>query len=224
MDLDRHIQPQKDREKALGSGAVTVGVIAPAKHYRTLLARVLRCIEGAVVIDLGSGDKPSIDALVQQSPDVAIVDLQPSALQSTLSLLRSSKCVSRVVAINVPREESTLLGLVESGVAAFVDQSGDVRELLQATRDAMYQEMHCDPWFVAALVRRLTQLGVGPSKSRSAAPLTRREREILGLVNRGLPNKVIARELGIELSTVKNHVHNILTKSMLQSSIFVTRR
>jgi ATP/maltotriose-dependent transcriptional regulator MalT len=42
--------------------------------------------------------------------------------------------------------------------------------------------------------------------------LTRREREILGLIGRGLSNKEIAGSLRIELPTVKNHVHNILEK------------
>jgi two-component system, NarL family, nitrate/nitrite response regulator NarL len=42
--------------------------------------------------------------------------------------------------------------------------------------------------------------------------LTRRELEVLGLLEEGLSNKQIARRLGIELSTVKNHVHNVLAK------------
>ena len=36
--------------------------------------------------------------------------------------------------------------------------------------------------------------------------------EILRLMQQGLPNKTISRQLGIELSTVKNHVHSILAK------------
>jgi two-component system, NarL family, nitrate/nitrite response regulator NarL len=42
--------------------------------------------------------------------------------------------------------------------------------------------------------------------------------KILRLIDSGLMNKEIARELSIELSTVKNHVHHILEK------LGVTRR
>ena len=47
--------------------------------------------------------------------------------------------------------------------------------------------------------------------------LTRREQQIAGLLSQGLSNKQIARDLCIELSTVKNHVHNILVKVGAQS-------
>jgi hypothetical protein len=36
--------------------------------------------------------------------------------------------------------------------------------------------------------------------------------EILRLMQQGVSNKTISRQLGIELSTVKNHVHSILAK------------
>jgi DNA-binding NarL/FixJ family response regulator len=39
-----------------------------------------------------------------------------------------------------------------------------------------------------------------------------REQQVLRLMREGLSNKVISRRLGIELSTVKNHVHSILAK------------
>ena len=46
----------------------------------------------------------------------------------------------------------------------------------------------------------------------SLASLTAREREIVALIDEGLSNKEIAHDLSIEVTTVKNHVHNILEK------------
>jgi DNA-binding NarL/FixJ family response regulator len=42
--------------------------------------------------------------------------------------------------------------------------------------------------------------------------LTSRERVVLRCLRRGLPNKQIARNLGISIGTVKMHVHNIISK------------
>ncbi len=56
------------------------------------------------------------------------------------------------------------------------------------------------------------------AESQCADPrLTAREREVLELVAQGLPNKKIARLLYIEVSTVKNHVHNLLEKLQMRS-------
>jgi DNA-binding CsgD family transcriptional regulator len=43
-------------------------------------------------------------------------------------------------------------------------------------------------------------------------PLTARELEVVRLVSSGLPNKVVARRLGLREGTVKIHLHNIYTK------------
>jgi DNA-binding CsgD family transcriptional regulator len=52
-----------------------------------------------------------------------------------------------------------------------------------------------------------------------APPLTDREQEILRWVAGGLPNKEIARRLGISLATVRNHIHNILEKLDVHSKL-----
>ena len=52
---------------------------------------------------------------------------------------------------------------------------------------------------------------------RSGGELTRREREVLGLVQQGLSNRQIARTLWIAESTVKLHVHHVLEKLGVQS-------
>jgi DNA-binding CsgD family transcriptional regulator len=48
-------------------------------------------------------------------------------------------------------------------------------------------------------------------------PLTAREKEVLGLLARGLPNKRVARDLGISEHTVKFHVSSIFAKLGAQS-------
>lgn len=58
--------------------------------------------------------------------------------------------------------------------------------------------------------------------------LTDREREVLGLVGEGLPNKLIARQLGISEKTVKAHVTRIFqaigVTDRTQAALWVERR
>jgi two-component system nitrate/nitrite response regulator NarL len=66
------------------------------------------------------------------------------------------------------------------------------------------------------LLRRVAVLArerrVPPRSAAAPAQLTARELQVVDLVERGMSNKEIARELCIELPTVKNHVHRILDK------------
>jgi HD-GYP domain-containing protein (c-di-GMP phosphodiesterase class II) len=56
--------------------------------------------------------------------------------------------------------------------------------------------------------------GHAGSRSRASGPagLTARESDVLGLLAQGMPNKAIARQLGIAPKTVGNHVERIYTK------------
>ena len=50
------------------------------------------------------------------------------------------------------------------------------------------------------------------TKALEDLPITKREREILGLVSKGKTNKEIAQELSLSLSTVRNHITHIFRK------------
>jgi DNA-binding NarL/FixJ family response regulator len=68
-----------------------------------------------------------------------------------------------------------------------------------------------DQNFVAAEVSEAVP-AFAPQATATAEALTEREREVLELMARGLPNKTIAHELGISEHTVKFHVSTILGK------------
>ena len=59
---------------------------------------------------------------------------------------------------------------------------------------------------------RQVRLGVTMPAENAQSALTNREREVLGLLRRGLSNAEIAKTLWIEESTAKVHVRHILRK------------
>ena len=80
--------------------------------------------------------------------------------------------------------------------------------VLSVARD----ELLCPPPIAGALIRRVGLLAAESRETRLGARLTRREREVLALLTRGLSNREIAHLLSIAVATTKNHVHNILDK------------
>jgi ATP/maltotriose-dependent transcriptional regulator MalT len=90
-------------------------------------------------------------------------------------------------------------------LAHLQDLSGDTRPFVQIVREL-------DP----SLGERLG-LGTKRAERPSGDELTRREREVLELVQQGLSNRQIARTLWIAESTVKVHIHHVLEKLGVQS-------
>ena len=76
----------------------------------------------------------------------------------------------------------------------------------------MRGELLCPPRTAALLLGRLASLAKGETNNLDGVTLTRREREIVTLIDGGRSNKEIALRLNIEVATVKNHVHRILDK------------
>ena len=90
---------------------------------------------------------------------------------------------------------------VAAGATGYVLKDSSPDEVLSAVRAAAAGHAPLDPRVATALL---------PSaKPDPAAGLSDRETEVLGLVAAGLPNKRIARELGISEKTVKAHLTRI---------------
>jgi DNA-binding NarL/FixJ family response regulator len=84
-------------------------------------------------------------------------------------------------------------------------------------------ELHCSPLFAGTIARRLAWRAAAVRDVPNNL-LTGRESEIVRLITQGRSNKEIATTLGIEVATVKNHVHNVLEKLQVRRRAEVAAR
>ena len=152
------------------------------------------------------------------SPDIVLIDATMTDAANIVRDVRQHAKGVKVVVITMGETEAEITQLAEAGVAGYVLPDGSLDDLLIAMQSAARGELYCPPRVAFSLLRRVGALAATLSQELAAEThspfdaLTRREREILGLVDQGMSNKEIARQLGIELATAKNHVHNILEK------------
>ncbi len=92
------------------------------------------------------------------------------------------------------------------------------QELRADARDGRLDQLAVDAVLVAA-----GQTTARP-RANSTAALTVRETDVLRLLTQGLPNKVIARKLGITPKTAGNHVEHIYTKLGVTNRAAATMR
>jgi len=190
----------------------TVGLAILSRHYREALALALKS-SNLIVTDLGDDSVERIlERLLHLRPDVALVDLPSS---EGIALIRETyrrAPTIRMIALNQGGDERAAVFLFETGVTGYLHQSSSVEDIRLAIRDALVGELHCPPRITAALVRRLNEVGERRGARTGGTKVSPKEAQVLPLLERGLTNKEIAQKLGVEESTVKNHVHNILRK------------
>jgi two-component system, NarL family, nitrate/nitrite response regulator NarL len=161
------------------------------------------------------------DQTAQLHPDVILFDAaRPDSVES-LKQLAASVSHNKIVAFGVRETDEEILALAAAGTAGYICNAAAASDVVKVLEQAMCDELHCSPRAAASLYRRvatLSQAGnepvsvVGASNPVSTAALSRRELQIAQLIECGLTNKQIGRELGIEPATVKNHVHNLCEK------------
>jgi DNA-binding NarL/FixJ family response regulator len=153
-------------------------------------------------------------ALVREhAPDVLLLDVSMPAGLSLPRVLAAEHPDVRVLALAIRETEDLVIACAEAGVAGYVTRDASLADVAAVARDAARGEAPCSPRIAAHLLHRVAVLAATrPAEPDAGDALTRREQEILALVDEGLTNKQIALELCIEVATVKNHVHNILSK------------
>ncbi|MDH4369900.1 MAG: response regulator transcription factor, partial [Nitrospira sp.] len=125
----------------------------------------------------------------------------------------------RTLVIDVPENEDEILYCIETGGASgYLLCDASVEGLVRNIKAIVQGETLCQPRIANLAFSRLSTLTRQTSSTQTldSKRLTRREGEILESIADGLSNKEIATRLHIEVSTVKNHVHNILDKLDLQ--------
>jgi len=188
--------------------------------HREALAVALSQARGVRVLGTASHRDEILARLAEAPPpDIVLVDfVMPEAAGIVAEIRRRTPNV-KVVAITLGETEAEVIQLAEAGVAGYVLPDGSLDDLIIAVESAVRGELYCPPRVAFTLLRRVGAIALesvtGTKEEAASSPvhtLTGREREILQLVDQGMSNKQIARQLGIEVATTKNHVHNILRK------------
>jgi DNA-binding NarL/FixJ family response regulator len=184
-------------------------IVSEVRLYKEGLAHVLPAQSGLEVVDDTTDDV--LVGLRARRPHVVLAD---SAIVRTTELAaRAADMGVRVVAFAVAEEnEREVLACAEAGVAGFVARDATMDELLATVHTAARGNLRCSPRVAGLLVRRVATLAGSRSHPPENLRLTHRELEVATLIDRGLSNKDIASRLGIEMATVKNHVHHLLEK------------
>ncbi len=192
--------------------AINIVVVAEVRLYREGLVSSLVSREGLTVVGAAGDRCAAVTLVTAAQPDVTVIDMATRDSLEIVREIREAVTKTKILAFAVEESERDIFACAAAGVAGYVTCEGSMDDLVATIARCTRGELVCSPRVTAMLFRRLGSLaGASPSRGE-ALSLTFREGEIAGLIDGGLSNKEIANRLGIEVATVKNHVHNILEK------------
>lgn len=190
------------------NAASTLNLLLADDHevMRLALRHALRSLAGTIAW-FEAGDAAQVDAQLANGVDfdLALIDLNMPGSDGvpTIARWRRERPALPMVVLSATEDRGLVRELIALGVAGFVPKSDAAEVMLQAIRLVL----------AGGTYAPLRLLGDGRGDGRSepavaapAAGLTPRQLEVLGLLARGLPNKRIARELGLSEATVKVHL------------------
>lgn len=206
---------------ALGRVMITIALADDEPLFTAGLAMVLDAQPDMRVIWQAAGGAEAIASSSHESPDVLLLGIRMpgvDGLEVTRRLVGSGSR-SKIVILTTFQADEYVLTAIEAGAAGFLLKNTPPEKLLDAIRTVHRGDAVISPEPTARLFAAfrgtppVARRPLDRSDRRAMAALTPREKEVIGLVARGLTNREICDRLWLSMPTVKTHIGNLMAKT-----------
>jgi DNA-binding NarL/FixJ family response regulator len=187
---------------------INVLVAADICLVREWLAHDLASAPDLIVVGVAADRATALSLARRHSPDALLLDRSmPDGLLAVLEIVAERPRI-RVLVYGVQETEPEVAVCSDAGVHGFIPRDASREVLIESLRRTVRGEFVGSASVSTLLLRHF----VHRTAPFAGHGLTSREMQIVTQLELGRSNKEIATALGIEVATVKNHVHNILRK------------
>jgi DNA-binding NarL/FixJ family response regulator len=174
------------------------------------------------VIGQAATGRQAIEQTRRLAPDVVLMDVRMPDLDgiaATRELAQETPAV-RVLILTTFEQDNYIFGALRAGASGFLLKRARPEELLAAVHTVAAGEALLSPSVTRRVIDRMAQQPTPDLADQARLDLlTRREREVLERIARGLSNREIATALAVEESTIRTHVKRILMKLGLRDRV-----
>jgi DNA-binding NarL/FixJ family response regulator len=189
--------------------------------FRVGMRNILEREPDFEVVGDADDSRSAVDAALQTSPDIILMDLSlpaPGGIETTQRIKRELPSTG-IIVLAVSEDEDSLFDAIKAGAAAFILKDvgpDDLVTIIRRVSGGEYlinDKVFAKPSVASRVLKEFRELAVyGQEAAPIFAPLSPREVEILDNIAQGMTNKQVAYALSISEQTVKNHMSSILRK------------
>jgi two-component system, NarL family, nitrate/nitrite response regulator NarL len=192
-----------------------IAMIHRSRAVREAMVQYFAAATSLDIVAQAALDPDPVPLLRTVLVDVILIAFAVPATARIMRSLLAAGSQAPVVVFDVEGTEDAVLTLARARVAGCVTEDAGIDDLVSVVKRAARGQVACSASAGSALFRAFQHRDGHRGSRRNG--ITDRESEVLGLAVQGLTNKQIAAQLQIELSTVKNHLHNAYGKLEIRS-------
>ena len=196
--------------------AATVFLVAENRLLREALLRILAKKDDIHVVGAGSYGPAVLEQIISTRANVVVLDsISPVLAEPGLVReLHRWNAAIRVVMVGMEADEGVFFRVVQAGAVGYILKDASALEVARTIRAVAAGEAVCPALFSDVLFQWVARHrpAIPSLHLKNRLGLSRREQQLVGLIQTGLTNKEMASRLNLSEQTVKNHVHRMLRK------------
>jgi DNA-binding NarL/FixJ family response regulator len=168
------------------------------------LGRVIAAQADLELVGAAANGAEAVALFRETVPDVVLMDLEMpdmDGIEATRAI-HSERPETAVLILTSFSDRPRIVRAIDAGAVGYLLKDASADDVVRGVRAAARGGSPLDPRAARALLDSTPE----PDPLAGVSP---REREVLGLLLEGMPNKLIARSLGISEKTVKSHLTNV---------------
>ncbi|OEG00109.1 DNA-binding response regulator [Vulcanibacillus modesticaldus] len=192
------------------SSKIKVLLVDDSEVVRQGLRSILSFYPEIEVIGEAENADKAIQLTKSDRPEVVLMDIrmpQKSGIEACREISAKYPATS-VIMLTSYDDDETIYEAIMAGASGYILKEISSKDLVKAIRQVAGGKSLIDPAITAKLLNKIRNL----RKENKINELTEQEKNVLGLIAKGMTNKEIAKMMVLSEKTVRNYVSQILAK------------
>ncbi len=163
------------------------------------------------VVNAYSSVESALPNLAADKPDVILLDIELPGMKGTDGIPKIKAVVPKtfILMLTVYDNEEAVFVALTKGASGYLTKNSNTEKIIDAIQEVVDGG--------APMSMNVAKIVIKSFHKNQNSPLTKRETEILEQVANGKSRSKIAKEMFIDLETVKSHIKNIYVKLNVHS-------